>query len=267
MLDEKTKILVVDDEPEIVDILSNFLSRKGHEVRGAFSAEEALIILKKRKTDLILLDIRLPGMQGTELAKIIKEKYPSTQILVVTAYPGEIKSFCKDNILAGLLAKPVQLQDLYNKLLEIFGQNKDALLSLELGQGIKKQALLDRARMLFLEQSLEIYNFLSAHFRKLFHNQESCQFDVAEDEEKAMGKLALLNTDILVINASFFKGYNMNFLSKILERNLFPKEIIVYNIEDVNILAKTELERLKKAVLSACLKNGLIEPNCQKLDN
>jgi DNA-binding response OmpR family regulator len=117
MLNPKPKILVVDDEPEITNALKDFLCRKGFEASGVFSAEEALSALEKEKADLILLDIKLPGMQGTEVARIIKERYPAVKIIVVTAYAEETKRLEKDNLLEGWLLKPVKLNVLYHRLL------------------------------------------------------------------------------------------------------------------------------------------------------
>jgi two-component system response regulator HydG len=150
MQEEKTKILVVDDETEVVDTLSSFLSRKGYEVNGASSGEEALSILEKESSDLILLDIRLPGMQGTEVARIIKEKYPSIKIIVVTAYSDESQTLYEDNLLEGLIIKPVKLQELYNKLLEILQRKECPLLNAIASNDIRKAVLLVKVRALLI---------------------------------------------------------------------------------------------------------------------
>ncbi|MBM3246452.1 MAG: response regulator [Candidatus Omnitrophica bacterium] len=116
---KKNKILIVDDESDIVDVLKQFLCHKGYDVSGASSGEEALDILDEKRTDLVLLDIKMPGIQGTEVAKIVKEKYPHIKIIVVTGYAEEAESLSRDNLLAGLFVKPIQLQELYEKILEV----------------------------------------------------------------------------------------------------------------------------------------------------
>jgi len=115
----KNRILVVDDEPDIVDSLKHFLSAKGYEVSGALCGEEALNILDEKKTDLILLDIRMPGMQGTEVAKIAKEKHPYIKIIVVTGYADEAEGLSKSNLLSGLFVKPIRPQELHKRILEV----------------------------------------------------------------------------------------------------------------------------------------------------
>ncbi len=77
------KILVVDDEPDIVNIVERILKKHGFETMGAYSGEETLNILKKEKPDLILLDIMMPGMDGWETAKKIKENPETKDIPIV----------------------------------------------------------------------------------------------------------------------------------------------------------------------------------------
>ena len=119
MENKRTKILVVDDESEVLDTLKHFLSVKGYEVMGAYSGKEALRILENKKVDLILLDIMMPGMRGTTIAKIIKDRYPDIKIMVVTAYPEEGRKVSQDIVLEGLFIKPLGTQELYNRLLNI----------------------------------------------------------------------------------------------------------------------------------------------------
>ncbi len=77
------KILVVDDEPDIVNIVERILKKHGFETIGAYGGEETLNILKKEKPDLILLDIMMPGMDGWETARRIKENPETKDIPIV----------------------------------------------------------------------------------------------------------------------------------------------------------------------------------------
>lgn len=117
MEDKRIKILVVDDEMEIANTIKHFLSVRGHKVTSAFSGEEALSILEKEKFDLILLDIMMHGINGTIVAKKVKDEHPGTKIFVVTAHPTEGMRLSQDVVLDGLFIKPMGIQDLYNKLM------------------------------------------------------------------------------------------------------------------------------------------------------
>ncbi|MBD3426414.1 MAG: response regulator [Candidatus Omnitrophica bacterium] len=85
----KAKILVVDDEKTIRDILETFLEKKGYEVATAATAEECLEKLKNEKPKIILLDIRLPGMSGVEAIKKIRRIDENVGVIMATAVLDE----------------------------------------------------------------------------------------------------------------------------------------------------------------------------------
>ncbi len=77
------KIMVVDDEPNIVKVVSLILNKEGHECIPAYNGEEALKKLETEKPDLITLDIMMPGIDGFETLKRIREKKETSTIPVV----------------------------------------------------------------------------------------------------------------------------------------------------------------------------------------
>lgn len=79
------RMLVVEDERDICECLQEFFAMRGFSVLTAFSGEEALERLKKDTVDVILLDIILPGLSGMEVLKRIKQDYPRTRVIMVTA--------------------------------------------------------------------------------------------------------------------------------------------------------------------------------------
>jgi two-component system response regulator (stage 0 sporulation protein F) len=79
-------VLVVDDDPEIREILSEVISRKGFKVFTAESGELALEEMKKQHFDLIFLDLVLPGMSGVDALTAIKEKDKKAVVVIVTGY-------------------------------------------------------------------------------------------------------------------------------------------------------------------------------------
>jgi DNA-binding response OmpR family regulator len=84
-MENKYSILVVDDERLIVDLLNDYFTELGFDVRTAFSAEEALDILKNgHNFSLILTDINLPGKSGLDLLKIIKETRSNLPVVLLT---------------------------------------------------------------------------------------------------------------------------------------------------------------------------------------
>ncbi len=82
------KALVVDDEPDVRDMLSEFLTNEGYGVILATNGEEALELAERESPHVILLDIMMPGMDGIEVCNSLKanEKTRSIPILIMTAY-------------------------------------------------------------------------------------------------------------------------------------------------------------------------------------
>jgi two-component system response regulator HydG len=83
---DRPKVLVVEDDPDIRKILELFLAEKGFQVKVAESAQRALEVLDQEPTDLILSDVRMPGMSGLELLRHLKERDPEIQLVLMTAY-------------------------------------------------------------------------------------------------------------------------------------------------------------------------------------
>ncbi|RJR42414.1 MAG: response regulator [Desulfobacteraceae bacterium] len=80
------KILLVDDEEDIRDILSISLSDLGYQVITAENGEQALNIFRKAKPSILLTDIRMPGMDGIELLKKVKQEDPDTEVIMITGH-------------------------------------------------------------------------------------------------------------------------------------------------------------------------------------
>jgi DNA-binding NtrC family response regulator len=106
------KVLVVDDEVEMLTLLRNYLSREAYDVKTAPSAETALQLLEAQDFDVVLTDLRMRGMDGLELVREIHATRPETQVVLMTAF-GSIDT-AVEAIKAGayhFIAKPVKLPE------------------------------------------------------------------------------------------------------------------------------------------------------------
>jgi len=80
------KILIIDDEEAIQDSCAQVLSREGYSVRGAKSGDIGLQLFKKETFHIVLLDLRLPGVGGMDILKLIKEDNPETPVIIITGF-------------------------------------------------------------------------------------------------------------------------------------------------------------------------------------
>jgi two-component system response regulator (stage 0 sporulation protein F) len=85
----KHKVLIVDDQFGIRTLLNEVLQKEGYEIHQASNGFQALHIMEKHAPDLVLLDIKIPGMDGLEILKKMKEMDPEIRVIIMTAY-GEL---------------------------------------------------------------------------------------------------------------------------------------------------------------------------------
>ena len=82
----KGKVLIVDDEPDTISLIKTLLINEGYEVIDALKGEEGLIKASQENPDMVLIDLRLPDMDGNKLLKRIKENNPTQSVIMITAY-------------------------------------------------------------------------------------------------------------------------------------------------------------------------------------
>jgi len=110
---ESKKILVVDDEKAICEILEEFLSLFGHSVTSANSGADAIEVVHRARPDVVFLDIRMPGMSGLDVLKEIKALDSSVRVIMISAFGDEeTESMARELGADGYIQKPVDLPGL-----------------------------------------------------------------------------------------------------------------------------------------------------------
>jgi YesN/AraC family two-component response regulator len=122
---DKKSILVVDDEENSRNGLFKILSKYNYEVFTAETGVEALQCLEKRPCDVILTDMRMPGMSGIDLLKKVKDISPNIGVIIFTAY-GEVDSYLDAMNLGAFeyLNKPVKVDELKKVIAKVFEKRK-----------------------------------------------------------------------------------------------------------------------------------------------
>ena len=113
----QTKILLVDDEVEFASALAERLQLRGYNVKTANNALEALALIHTHVPDVIILDLKIPGMDGIETLKTIKKIDPTIEVIMLTGH-GDVESVA-EGMKSGVfeyIMKPVDIGELTVKI-------------------------------------------------------------------------------------------------------------------------------------------------------
>lgn len=114
---DKCSVLLVDDEAEFIETLGKRLARRGLTVHLAGSGPEALEAVQAHALDVVVLDVKMPGMDGIEVLQKIKQMKPGLEVLMLTAHANvEVAMQGMELGAFDYLMKPVELDDLLYKI-------------------------------------------------------------------------------------------------------------------------------------------------------
>lgn len=132
---ERTRILVVDDEPEIHAVLGKLLVKEGFDVRSAYSADEAFRSIAEQKPDLVILDIMMPRVSGIEVCNRIKSEPATQDILVLIVSARDDQADRIDGLTHGAddyVSKPFHLRSLVRKVEHMLSKRNEAAFEQEI---------------------------------------------------------------------------------------------------------------------------------------
>lgn len=117
-------IVVVDDEPHIVEMVKTFLSIKGYDVHGAYTGESGLALVESERPDALLLDLMLPDIEGFEVCERLRgmEQFADLPILIISARSDPASRERARAVGADVyFTKPVPMPQLVNELSRLLG--------------------------------------------------------------------------------------------------------------------------------------------------
>ena len=117
MIKIPTRVLLVDDEKDFVEMLSLRLNEVGEKVTAAYSGKECLESLENKEIDVVILDIKMPGMDGMETLGEIKKRFPLVEVIMLTGH-GSTETAVEGMKMGAFdyLMKPADFDDLTTKL-------------------------------------------------------------------------------------------------------------------------------------------------------
>ncbi|HHS97001.1 MAG TPA: response regulator transcription factor [Chloroflexi bacterium] len=128
MAEERKKVVCIEDEPEMIDLIRLILSRKGFELIGAVGGQEGLETVRRVKPDLVLLDLMMPDMDGWEVYQQMKadEELKDIPVIVVTAKAQSIDKVLGLHIakVDDYITKPFGPQELLESVYRILGMEQ-----------------------------------------------------------------------------------------------------------------------------------------------
>ena len=122
------KILVVDDEPEVGAVIVDSLREAGYTPEIVDDSVAALSLISATTYDLIVSDVAMPGLTGLQLLALIKERQPSPEVILITAYSTEeVAAQALERGAFGYLGKPFEVDDLLERVKQALWKRRLAL--------------------------------------------------------------------------------------------------------------------------------------------
>ena len=113
-------ILIVDDEHEFLELMNNRLQKRGFTVVGASNGEQALELVREQSFDAMVLDVKMPGIDGIEVLRRVKQMKPELPVVLLTGHASvEAAMTGVETGAVDYLLKPVPINDLIMRLRDI----------------------------------------------------------------------------------------------------------------------------------------------------
>jgi DNA-binding NtrC family response regulator len=119
-MSEAKKILIVDDEEEIRTLFSRVLSRAGYEILLAEDAQQALLVLRERAVDLVLLDLHMPGLvDGEDMLVYLRDQGEEVPIVVVSGWVDDEATILPPGAVEAVLKKPIKIDQMVDTVRQL----------------------------------------------------------------------------------------------------------------------------------------------------
>ena len=245
-------ILIVDDQVELTQILGEYFHvKKDYNVLTATDGKVALNVIHEQKPELVLLDMKLPSVNGLEILKVLRKDYPYSKVIVMTAYDTEYKKEIdavgydaffikpilfeelKDTVDALLSGKPLKFKKVAHQPTDAFAEKTKLPLA-------AMENMIPKARIVIIELKEALGSLLKTYLEGL----REAKFNVAVFGSGSLyfNKISEFKPDIVLYDILEITDFS-EIASKLLNFHNPPKEIVLFGDpqfkwEDVDSLIK-----------------------------
>lgn len=289
-METSKKVLIVDDEKFVTDALEGFFHSKGYGIFKAEDGQACLDIIRSEKLDLVLLDIKLPKVDGIEILKLLRRDFLEVKVIVMTAYDMEYKTIIDSIGCDAFFVKPLLIDELTRTVEELLLQGTVLLRATE--QKIKTspqlakepltsipEGMLPKARLLIVSPR----DLISGLLKDYFIQETICSgvYEVTETGLEQLEYIKEFQPDIILLDVALV-GALGEFGLTLIKMPQPPKEIILFgdpsvkweeaetlikrgtkfieipmDLHDETYLIKETIQRLNNAVREVCAKYNL----------
>lgn len=194
---EKKKILVVDDEDQILKFMKEMFEPRGYSVTCVANGNEALKIIGSSPIDLLLLDLNLPGVSGVDVLKIVRQSAPRLKVVVLTALDG-LRDPVERIGCEAFLPKPFDLEELGQVI-------KNVLAGKVIKEAKPAEDLIPACRILVVDDEKDIADFIQEDLTSE-PEKFGFQVDVAYSADQGLEKAKKVSYDIALIDIKLERG-------------------------------------------------------------
>jgi len=253
---EKGVILVVDDEKEVTMSLKGFFTALGYDMLTALDGNEALKVIDAIKNlDLILLDVKMPGVDGIQILKHLRKTNSKTKVIIITAYDKEVKAEVEKIGIDGFFAKPIDLSSLIDRIRYVIEDSKDTRVypTKEKAEPELKQT--PKAKILFIEPSPMVFGFTCGFFASEGIIEGEYETKVIYGDMEGLNPLYDYQPDIVIMYDSVYNMKDTVQLAGLMMKSSHkPKMLILHGL-----FPKTEFElkELEREGIKFCNQNTM----------
>ena len=220
----KGTILIIDDEPNVTWFISKVCQPAGYETLTAGSGLEALKFIQEcgERIDVVLLDLRMPGMGGLEVLKSIRKHKPDLPVIVLTAL-HEKKEECEKLSVEAFVKKPYSLEELYQKIESVIERQRFEKREVKIDPKMQP-----RAKILIVDEK-EVGELLAAALRE---DVGDAQFEVqwVASGDEALRVSSSFKPDIAIIDIEIPRMWGDELIRRFQAGEGYsPKDFVIYS--------------------------------------